>query len=150
MRNRPRKIADDRAGQVFVAAVIDDAGGDEFVAAEAGDRRSFGSDVGHPPRHFGEDAVADRVTKCVVDFLEAVEVEPEQRQLAPGRQAHQLFDQFVVEAGAVEQPGDDVGAGLLAHLVSHLGAAVGGEDLFAQHMEHVHRDRDHAEDQEAP
>ena len=41
-----------------------------------------------------------------------------------------------------------VGAGLLTHLVGHLGTGVGSEDLLAQHVKAIQRDRDHAEDEE--
>ena len=113
-----RDIADDRAGELFgFAAVIDRAGGDELVATEARDHGVFRHRVGQAAGDFCQHPIADHVAKRVVDFLESIEVEPEQRQLLVGRQLHLQFDQLVVESGAVEQSGDDVGAGLDAHLV---------------------------------
>ena len=59
----------------------------EFVAAEAGDRVRVADGVLEPPRDHPEDVVAGAVAQRVVDALEGVEVEDQQRrrQFAPGR-----------------------------------------------------------------
>ncbi len=68
------------------------AGDDELVAAETGDDRVAVRGFLEAAGDFGEHAVADRVAERVVDFLEAVEVEPEQRQLAVRIARHHDFD----------------------------------------------------------
>ena len=135
-------------GGLDLGALLGDAGNDEFIAAkppDAGPRRRIGQ---QPCADLGQQAVAGLVAQRVVDFLEPVEVDPEQRHLLFGGDAHGLFDQRVVQPGAVQQPGDDIGARDMLHLVGEAGAGVGGGDRIAQHAEHVERDRAHRRDRQ--
>jgi hypothetical protein len=61
-----------------------------------------------PHRGFLEDLVAARVAERVVDFLEAVEVDGEDREAAAGVERLRGLGQPLAEGGAVGQPGQRV------------------------------------------
>jgi len=148
----PGRLADhvgERACQpLALAAVGDRSDDDEFVAAEASEARVARRGRAQARSDLGEDLVADRVAERVVDLLEAVEVEPEHRQLAVGAQRRAHLGKVVIETGAVDEPGDRVGARENLHLPGQLGAGFGSDDLLAERAEHVEGDRHHAEDDE--
>ena len=87
--------------------------------------------------------VAEGVAMGVVDGLEEVDVEQQQRQglLSPDRLLHQLGEQGI-EGGAVEQAGELVGVGL--QLETPLIAAHGGVGQQQHHRRH------HQGDQQVP
>ena len=81
----------------------------ELVAAEARDQVGRAQAVGEPRGHGGEQRVADEVAERVVDALEVVEVDEQQRQprALAARQLHEPLE-LVVEARAVGQAGERV------------------------------------------
>ena len=82
---------------------------DELVAADARDRVRLAHDRLEPARERLQHAVACAVTADVVDVLEAVEVDRDERErlARPSRAAERLLD-AVVEQHAVGQPGQRV------------------------------------------
>ena len=57
---------------------------DEFVAAQPRERVAFADAVLHPVGHFLQQQIADLVAERVVDVLEPVEVDEQQRQRLAG------------------------------------------------------------------
>src|SRR5690606_24354847 len=74
--------------------------------------------------HFAQDAVADRMSQGVVDVLEPLQVEHEQRG---GRRPREYSFYPPVQPGAVGKSGQQVGIGQLQQLV--LLAPAGGDVL---------------------
>ena len=99
---------DESAGERFHVARVADAFGEdgEFVAAEARQHVGGPHQRPHALSHAHEQGVADGVAVTVVDGLEAVEVEAEDREAAGGsfdRALHRL-----AEEGPVRQAGQGV------------------------------------------
>ena len=89
----------------------------ELLAAEP--RRHVGR-AAHGPQHVGEapqHLVARVVAERVVDALEVVEVEHQQRQLAGGAERVEVGVDARLEAAAVAQPGQRVVGGEVAQAV---------------------------------
>src|SRR3546814_1479915 len=72
---------DDRIGDARDLLGLDDLRQHdlEFIAAQPPDLPLVADDLGQPPRRLLEQLVADRMAERVVDRLEAVEVEQQQR-----------------------------------------------------------------------
>ena len=91
----------------------------ELVAAQAGQRVALAQAGLQPPRGLHEQVVAGRVAQPVVDRLEVVEVEEEDREgvaLAPPGPGEGALHQ-VQEHGAVGQPGERIVEGVVNHPV---------------------------------
>ena len=147
--DRPRDFLHHGQREGFrIAAVGHGAGKDEFVSAETRDRCACGSNLAQPACHFGKQPVTDLVAEGVIDFLELVEVHPEQRQLFVRLQLREHHRQIVVEASAVEQAGHYVGAGKRLHLFGEAGVGFRCRDRVPQGAEDVERDRHHRRDQQ--
>ena len=87
----------------------------ELVAAEPGDRVALADAFLQALGELHQQQVADVVAERVVDLLEAVEVEQQQRQrLAGARRGAQRLGQAVLEQQAVGQPGQRVVHRLMA------------------------------------
>ena len=78
LTERVAKTPDER-GRALVSAGPDGEH-DELVAADAGDRVRFPDDGLEPPRKCLQDRVAGTVASHVVDVLEAVQVDRDQRE----------------------------------------------------------------------
>ena len=93
------------------------AGGDrhdEFVAAQPGDELPRFQQGGDPLRRRHQHAVADGMAEAVVDQLEAVEIEEQQRQVAPLAVLRRLpVVQPADQIRAVGQPGQEIVGGLM-------------------------------------
>lgn len=98
----------------------------EFVAAEPGHELRFVQYVGDDACNILQQPVAHGVAEQVVDLLESVEIEPQDRKLASAgsRYLHLLF-KTGVEAGAIGQAGEPVVHGEKADL--HLRPAPFGQ-----------------------
>ena len=105
----------------------------ELVAAVAGQHVLGACAGGEPPRDLAQQLVAGAVAERVVDHLEVIEVDVEQRDgaIVPSR-AGQRVDQVLVELGAVGQPGQRV-------VVGHVGDALLRRELLG----HVVADDQH-------
>src|SRR6185503_20139880 len=81
----------------------------EFVAADSSDKLGLAAYAAQAHRHLLEVLVTHRVTGRIVDLLEFVEVDQQQRarRLPFGRQLAQL-EQLGLELAAVRKPGHDV------------------------------------------
>ena len=89
----------------------------ELVAADAAGDVRRADDVADPLRRLGEDAVAGEVADAVVDRLEVVEVEDDQREVpVVAVRAGDLARKGLVEVAAVVQAGQRVEVGELARL----------------------------------
>ncbi len=102
-RGHRRENARDQRGDVVgLREIVADDG--ELVAAEPGDEIGLVDAGAQPHRHFLEQFVADRMAEAVVDALEAVEIEIEQRQPA-AMAAHALerLLELLAEQHAVRQ-----------------------------------------------
>ena len=87
----------------------------ELVAAEPGQHVARPQRGAQPRADLAEQVVAGVVAEAVVDLLEPVEVEQQQRGRAPGGRRGRATRSAALEQGAaVGQPGQLVGAGLLA------------------------------------
>ena len=96
----------------------------ELVTADAGDDVGRPSGVGHPIGHLGQQRVADVVAGVVVDVLQLVEIEEQQRDVA-ARAADALE-----RVGGVAQQQDAVGQSgqaVVGGLTHELGSACGCE-----------------------
>src|SRR5207253_2711600 len=81
----------------------------ELVAAEPRHHLIFVKQVGDAVRNRLQERIASRMTEEIVDLLEAVKVEAEDRQtLAGGQCRGYLKIELLVEARAVRQPGQGV------------------------------------------
>ena len=84
---------------------------DELVAAEAREAVLLAGDTLKPLRHDAQQLIADGVTERVVDLLEAIEVDPQQRRrVGTTAQFEQLFE-AALERETVAQPGQAVDLG---------------------------------------
>ena len=91
----------------------------ELVAAEAGEEVGRAEGLAHGAAELGEDDVADGVPEAVVDLLEIVDIEHEQRE----RQrvdagALDLLRQLTAEVALVPDAGEVVGVGEVLDLVA--------------------------------
>ena len=78
-----------------------------IVSAEASHRVARADAVEQPPRHGREQLVALVVSEAVVDRLEAVQIQQEDRRSAAGaRGASERVIHAVAEDGTVRQPGE--------------------------------------------
>ena len=119
----------------------------ELVAAEPGHRVPGAGGAAQPLGHPDQQLVTRRVPQGVVDDLEVVQVEEEQRhrpQVA-GVQVDRVLEP-VPEQRAVGQPGQPVVEGLVAQLLLALGQLVGqppvlpqGQVLAGHHQHHQRR-----------
>ena len=90
----------------------------ELVAAEAGEDVVGPQDAAQARADLGEHGVAGVVAERVVELLEAVDVDDQQRQrLVAFARAGQVRAQLAAELAAVGQAGELVGRGLAARLV---------------------------------
>ena len=90
----------------------------ELVAAEAGDHVGLADAVVQRAADGADDLVAGLVAAGVVDVLEAVEVEQEDRALAAvARGVGDVLGELLVEAAAVEELGQRVVVGQVLQLV---------------------------------
>ena len=111
--------------------------GHELVAAEPGDDVRLAHLGGEPGGGLDEELVADRVPERVVDVLEAVEVDEQDRDVPPARPVQRRLD-ATGELAAVRQPGEPVLGRLGAEhvrLTAHLGdeaAVLDGEQDLAR------------------
>ena len=112
--SRNRSATGTRVERIVAAGSQHD---DELVAAEAGEEGAVTDGASDPlGEHDGQQAVADAVAEAVVDRLEVVEVDEQQRHRADGRFGEQLVD-LGQHLGAVGQPGELVVGGCPAQLV---------------------------------
>ena len=96
----------------------------EFVAAEPADLAVVAHHRLQPLRDLAQQRVADRVAERVVDVLEAVEVDQEQRAaLLPMGGVAQRFLERLAHHRAVGQAGQRVEAGEAGDLAARTGAA---------------------------
>jgi hypothetical protein len=121
----------------------------ELVAAQPRHHVLTAHGGAEPPGHGGEQGVAGGVAVAVVDGLEAVEVEVEQRRAGAGRLALgalvQRLQQAHPEGAAVEQPGQRVAGGLLGQAAAHVGVVGQGHHLAHRGEQHQadHRSQHH-------
>ena len=83
----------------------------EFVAAETRDRVDLAHASPQPVGHRAQERVAHRVAEGVVDFLEAVEVEAQDRERAAAPEMRDRLLDALAEHRPVGQSGEDVVAG---------------------------------------
>ena len=96
----------------FFAADLVRQHDDEFVAAEAGEGAAPRNERFQPPRGFDQHLIAGLMPVDLVDLLEVVDPQQQQRDVALGGAGG--FDQasgFGADAAAVEQAGQNVGFG---------------------------------------
>ncbi len=107
---RPADALQDRGAERRDLAVI---GADrdqhhELVAAEAGGK-AVGSHHGvHAPADLGEQQVAEMVAQRVVDVLEAVEIDEEQREAVPRSDVPELLAEHAHQHGAVGEAAERI------------------------------------------
>ena len=78
---RAQRLLDPEGDAVGLAVVAESVQEDrELVAAEAGEHVALSQARLEPPRHRDQQLVADQVTEAVVDDLEAIEIEIEDRE----------------------------------------------------------------------
>ena len=108
---RPSQRVSETADECACAVVVagPDREHDELVASDARDRVGLAHDRLEPPRERLEHDVARAVAADVVDVLEAVEVDRDQRErlARPARASERLLD-AVVEEDAVRQAGERI------------------------------------------
>ena len=114
--------ADALGGLESVLAVVAGEQGDELLATDAGADIAGAEVFGEALRDAGEGGVAAGVAVAVVDLLEVIEVEQEEgeREVVAAGDGD-LAGGGERESAAVEQAGEDVGAGLQLELQLHLG-----------------------------
>jgi hypothetical protein len=88
----------------------------ELVAAEAGDGFGAAENPAQPAGDFLDQRIAGEVAEAVVDVLEPVEVEQQDRHLLPVPRADQRLVGGVVEQRPVRQPGEHVVVGEMVRL----------------------------------
>ena len=147
----PRDLLDQRPGERLQKADVDRAGKHrlEFVAAEAADLAVVAHHRLQPLGDLPEQGVADRMAERVVDVLEAVEIDQEQRAalLPMGRVAQRLVERLahhraVGQAGQRIEPGEPVDLLLGAALLGEVGAdAAEAEEAAAIVEDRVARQR---------
>ena len=99
---------------ILVAERLD---GCEFVAAEAGDEFIIAQDLLHAPGQDAQNLVTRSMAKGVVDFLEAVQIDPDHRQLLAGVQIPiEISGKLSLEARAVRQARECVMRGNMVQL----------------------------------
>jgi hypothetical protein len=117
---------DEPLGEIFGGFgrrhIVEDHG--KFVAAEAAAGHAAFDQPFEPGRNLCEQLVADRVAQRVIDRLEPVEVDHQQRAARLGfERVVQRARQILVQAEAIRQAGEIVEA-------RHLGDLFGGRALF--------------------
>ena len=89
----------------------------ELVAAQSRDEIAGGDAGANPPRRLAQKQVADVMALGVVQDLEVVEVDEEQRAAGAGIGVrHERLPQPLVQHGAVWEPGQRIEIGELVHL----------------------------------
>ena len=112
----------------------------ELVAADAAGDVGRADDVAEPLGRLGEHGVAGEVADPVVDRLEVVEVEHDQRQLAlVAIRAGHLPAQGLVEVAAVVEPGQRVHVGELAGLAEARALSIAGPARLGELLELAQR-----------
>ena len=110
-RERLGEIGEDARGDALGLRGVGDVGNadDELVAAQARDGVLFAPRRGEARRYGGQQHVADGVAERIVDVLEAVEIEEEDRELAPAamRAGDRLSD-AIGEQRTVRQAGERI------------------------------------------
>ena len=110
-RVRPRDLLDEGAGKGLQQADVDGAGKDglELVAAEAADLSMVAHYGFQPVRHLPEQGIADRVAERIVDVLEAIEVDHEERAtLLPMRRITQGLIERLAHHCPIREAGERV------------------------------------------
>ena len=113
---RDGDVAGDRMPRGRPTGRMDDG---EFIAAEPGADQRLGRGGGDPFGGELQEGVALLVPEAVVDSLEPVEIDQQQRMRAARMPGTDLLEQRL-EAGARGEPGEAVDLGQPAHLVEHL------------------------------
>ena len=80
----------------------------EFVAAETGDDVVLANGGGQTRGDLAQEFVADRVAERVVDRLEAIEIEKQDRDLSAARDRDQRLANLVEQRGAIDEAGEGV------------------------------------------
>ena len=112
----------------------------ELVAPDAARDVGRAHDVAHAGRRVREHAVPGEVPDLVVDRLEVVEVEDDQRQVAVvAVRAGDLARERLVEVAAVVQPGERVEVGQLPGLLEALGVLDRGAGTLRELLELLDR-----------
>ncbi len=118
-QERSRQHLDDALGERTDAGEVRDVAGEdrELVAADPCDERAVAHDRREASRDADQQRVADRMAVRVVDVLEAVEVERQQRERAAFRapRRQHLLDRRV-EARAIREAGQRIAVREPAHL----------------------------------
>ena len=155
-RDRLVQHRDDALGELDRLGDVGDvfAHDHELVAAEARHRVGRADRTGEPTRDLDEQLVADDVTETVVDELEAVEVEEQDRDVALGAfGARQRVREAVDEQQAVGEVGEVVVQRLVRERllgalavgdVAHLHEVVARVAVGVAHERHVDQHRDDA------
>ena len=100
--HRAQQLGVNFAGKRYrVRSICDRAEDNELVSAEARYCRAFGADLAQSAGDLAQHPVSDRMAEQVVHFLEPVEIEPDQRQVAVIVDAHHRFDHRVIQARAI-------------------------------------------------
>ena len=124
----PRNLLDQRPRQAFEQSGFDRAGKHrlELVAAQAADLAMVAHHQFQPVRDLAKERVTDRVAEGIVDVLEPVEVDQEQRAAlaAVGGVAQRLVE-CLAHQRAIGQAGQGIEAGETADLL--FGAALLGK-----------------------
>ena len=108
IERRPQRLIDPRHQRMDVVVAGDVALHDgEFVAAEAGDEVIGPDRLAQPIRDALEEFVADQMPQRIVDALELVDVDIEDRELAPLGFQQQFF-RVALEQRPVRQVGQRV------------------------------------------
>ena len=143
----PKDVIEDAARKLLaVRPVVHLAEEQEFVAAEARNPGTFRQVVAQPAGNLDQDPIADLVPEEVVDFFEAVEVEPEESKPLIGIAACQLVRQHIVQARAIVQAGNDIGVREDFHFAGQLFVGFRFKDRRAQRTIDPHGDRDDRRD----
>ena len=114
---RPRQRLDDLGGYLCCILGLLQAlqRHHELVAAQPRQRVSFADTALHAVGHLLEQQVADLVAERIVDVLEAIEIDEQQRQRLPGAaRCHDALLQAVVEQHAIGQFGQRIARGQVA------------------------------------
>ena len=114
----------------------------ELVAAEPRDRVDLAHAAAQPLRHLTQQLVAGRVAERVVDLLEAVEIDQQQREaLAVAALARERVLDAVAQQHAVGETGERI---VMRHVGDLVGAALALGDVGEGAQETAVRQRDGA------
>ena len=88
IERRPQRLIDPRDQRVNILGALDAVLQDgEFIAAEAGDEIFRPDRLAQPLRHALQELVADQMSQRIVDALELVDVDIEDREFGAPRSA---------------------------------------------------------------